>query len=388
MMRILHFTKNLPPFHGGLERVTSTMADAGVALGASVELVGNQRSGTAPSTGISRLTAVPLLGDFGPVPIAPGFLAMFDRYRQADVVHLHLPNPFAELAILSFLARLPPGMGPRLIPVLHAPIQRFPLLAGMWETVVHGALLRRADAIVTTSPQLMSINPRWTTFVGKAVVLPPAVDDPLPHQIRPVPPKLGTAILAIGRLVPYKGFDLLLQALAQVPGATLDLVGDGPLRAQLVGLADSLGVAGRVRFHGAVEESLKRELLAGCDLFVLPSRSNAECYGVVIAEAFSHGCPVVATGLQTGVAFLARDGACGGVAVPGSAASLAEELGRLIQNKALRRQAGEANRLFFEQELTHERFLDRYAELIRSSRNQGGPLDVSPAKPTFGLNVG
>ncbi|MDI6843787.1 MAG: glycosyltransferase [Anaerosomatales bacterium] len=103
--------------------------------------------------------------------------------------------------------------------------------------------------------------------------------------------------VSVGRLVPEKGHDVLIDAFASVAaavdGAQLTIVGDGARRAELEERARRLGLAGRVRFTGALSgEALVAEL-SQADVFVLPSRS--EGFGVVLVEAMATGLPVVAT---------------------------------------------------------------------------------------------
>lgn len=103
--------------------------------------------------------------------------------------------------------------------------------------------------------------------------------------------------LTVGRLVPAKGLDLLLRALAAVGGSTheseLVVVGEGPSASHLRALAVRLGVSHRVTWTGAIGPSQVPAVMASCDAFVLPSRH--ESFGVVLAEATASGLPVVAT---------------------------------------------------------------------------------------------
>ncbi|MGP3948938.1 glycosyltransferase [Streptomyces sp. 7N604] len=104
----------------------------------------------------------------------------------------------------------------------------------------------------------------------------------------------------VGRLVPGKRFDILLRAVAELPGARLLLVGEGPERAALEQLAVRLGAEQRVRLlgerGGAVEWSADRStdipgLLAAMDVFVSPSAE--ESFGLAVLEALAAGLPVL-----------------------------------------------------------------------------------------------
>jgi glycosyltransferase involved in cell wall biosynthesis len=103
-------------------------------------------------------------------------------------------------------------------------------------------------------------------------------------------PKGVPLIVALGRLHENKAFDTLLRALARVPNVYLWLAGEGPLKAELMKLAEELGIKPRVRFLGWRDDTA--DLLSTADLFVCPSRH--EPLGNVVIEAWAQGLPVVA----------------------------------------------------------------------------------------------
>lgn len=100
-------------------------------------------------------------------------------------------------------------------------------------------------------------------------------------------------LLTVGLLYEAKGVDILLEAMTYVPDVMLDIVGDGPRRDEYVTLAQDLGIAERVIFHGLLPKSEVAALMRQAELFVLASRyDNNPC---VVIEAMASGLPVVAT---------------------------------------------------------------------------------------------
>jgi glycosyltransferase involved in cell wall biosynthesis len=166
--------------------------------------------------------------------------------------------------------------------------------------------------------------------------------------------------LALARLHPNKGFDLLLEALAATREVRLWVAGDGPLRPQLERLATRLGLTARVRFLGWREDVAA--LLASADVLVCPSLH--EPLGNVVIEAWSAGLPVVATA-SDGPAALIKDGDTGIlVPLPGSAGggpiALARAIGRVCADKALRKRLAEGGRRAYEAEFTEPIVVARY----------------------------
>ena len=109
----------------------------------------------------------------------------------------------------------------------------------------------------------------------------------------------------------YKGLPLLCAAIGEVPGARLDIVGDGPLRTDLVDLVAAQRGRDRIRFVGEVDDFRLRELMAGARALVLPSLDRSEAFGMVQLEAMAAGLPVIASKLPTGAGEIVEDGVSG-----------------------------------------------------------------------------
>ncbi len=214
-------------------------------------------------------------------------------------------------------------------------------------------------------------NSTWTGDLARAVMqevgvrqLPPVADFPLgtdPVQFAPghatdaVRARLGVGaapyLLTVARLVPHKGQDVALRALAalgaEFPGLRYVIVGDGPDEARLRALAQTLGVADRVVFAGPMRDDLLPAVHAGAAVYVGLSRLlppiNVEGFGISFVEAAASGVPSVA-GDSGGVRSAVLDGETGFVVPPEDDAMAARAIARLLRDDALRRQMGEAAR--------------------------------------------
>jgi len=151
-------------------------------------------------------------------------------------------------------------------------------------------------------------------------------------------------LLSVGRLVPKKGFDGLLQALALLP-ADLDWrlrhVGGGPLKDGLAAEADRLGIGSRIEWLGARPQEQVLEEYRGADLFVLNCRiaEDGDRDGLpnVLMEAQSQRLPVISTAMPA-IAELVIDGETGLLTPPDDPARLAEAVARLLRDPTLRAQ--------------------------------------------------
>jgi glycosyltransferase involved in cell wall biosynthesis len=192
------------------------------------------------------------------------------------------------------------------------------------------ASLRRARRVVVPSAYLAGIAGRWGLDDSRLEVLV----NPAPPPIAVEPAELGPATFVfVGRLTEQKDLPTLLDAVAQVDGAALELVGDGPERTELAAHAERLGLDGRVRFVGALprEEVLRR--LAGGRAAVLSSAWENLPHAAV--EALAVGTPVVSTAVG-GVPEVVRDGENGLLVPARDPAALAAALRAVLTDDDLR----------------------------------------------------
>lgn len=186
-------------------------------------------------------------------------------------------------------------------------------------------------------------------------------------------------VLAVGRLVEQKGFDTLLRGFAQaLPSLSrhrLVIVGDGPLRGHLEDLVAELDLGDRVSLVGALDRTGVASLLAGVQIFALPSR--VEAFGIALLEAMTAGVPAVAAGVG-GVLELAVADETALVVPPDDPAALAAALVRLASEPALRKRLAAAARARAS-ELTWQKITPRYEELYRRVLDGGGATAFVPS---------
>lgn len=151
-------------------------------------------------------------------------------------------------------------------------------------------------------------------------------------------PRAVTAVW-LGVMQPVKRVPALVRAAASVPGLRLELVGDGPQRADVVAAVASAGSGDRVRFHGFLDDPVPA--LRDADLLVLPSA--AEACPMALLQAMALGLPVVAS-RAGGIPEVVRDGVDGLLVDTGDDDQLAAALRRLTEDPALRRRLGASAR--------------------------------------------
>jgi glycosyltransferase involved in cell wall biosynthesis len=197
----------------------------------------------------------------------------------------------------------------------------------------------------------------------------------------------GAGILAVGRLVPKKGFDTLLRAFAmlasRIPDLRLVLIGDGPERDTLEALSRELGVESRVHMAGAGSQEDVREAMRRADCFALPCRvgddGDRDGIPVVLMEAMASGVPVVCGDLAT-IRELVVDDDCGRLVEPDQPEAVADEIERLMTDDSLRRAVGEAGRKRIIEEFSLDSTLDQLLRVFvgAATESSRGAEAVSP----------
>jgi rhamnosyl/mannosyltransferase len=240
-------------------------------------------------------------------------------------------------------------------------------------------VLRAADVIHVATRAHVERSDVLQPFIDKVRVIPYLVDlrrvtasrdHPLAARVRAFAAG-STVVLAVGRLVYYKGMDVLLEALAATTGPRLVIVGDGPLRPRLNAIAERLGVAGRVLWLGTLSDDDLAAAYYASQVFVLPSVAPSEAFGIVQVEAMAAGLPVVSTKLGTGVEEVNRDGETGITVRPSNTGELASAITRLVDDLALRQRFG-AQAREHAQGFSPERLLVRYRDLYAAVSDRKG----------------
>ena len=367
-MRVLHVGKFFAPFAGGIENFMLDLLRGCAAEGVAQACLVHEAPGQKGLDGehfdfLERFRRVPTLGQLSYAPISPGFgralERMLDEFRP-DILHLHLPNTSAFWALKSRQARAIPTVvhwhsdvvGPgldaklKMLYPFYRPLER--------------ALLRRADEVIATSPPYLESSRVLQSFRDKCRVIPLGLD---PARLEPSGTATATAsvwrkddrlkVLAVGRLSRYKGFEVLLRAAARVADVEVVIVGEGQERRRLERylhreFGDEAGQ--RLRLIGSVDDAGRNRLMAGCDVFCLPSVNRGEAFGLSLVEAMAAGKPQIATRVPgAGMDWVVEEGRTGWMVRSGEAGELAALLARLARQRSILREAGRQARQRFEQ---------------------------------------
>ena len=364
LLRILHVGKFYPPHMGGIETHLQTLCGELVkSFDVRVVVANDGPKWSDECVGGVPVHRVPTRLTFASTPLCPAMVGQIRR-SDADIVHLHLPNP---MAVLAYLAS---GHRGRVVVTYHSDTVRQRLLGAMFEPLLH-QVLRRSSAIIVTSPNYLQTSAVLARHRDRCHVIPYGIRlEQFEHRddaaVAALTRQYGhRLVISVGRLVYYKGFEYLIRAMSQVQGKLL-IVGDGPLRRDLIQLSRTLGIEDKVIFVGEIQNDAVTPYYHASDVFALASVARSEAFGIVQIEAMAARLPVVNTNLDSGVPFVSLHAQTGLTVLPQDSGALAKAINTLLDDPQLRRQLGAAGHLRARQEFHLDVMVGRISALYEA----------------------
>ncbi len=342
-MRVLHVLKTFfPDTYGGIEQMVHTLAShtsaAGVENRVLVLTPGEARREQAPEGyEIIRYHRDLYVASTG---LSLSFLRGFRKEAAwADIMHMHFPWPFGDLAYMMSGIRKPSLLS------YHSDVVNQVTLNKLYAPL-RDRYLARMPMIVAASPGIMQSSPVLGAQGDRVRMITYGIehfpqihaDDP---SVRQWQARFGQRFfLFLGALRYYKGLHILVDALKGRDYPTV-IVGRGSEEQALVTQARALGLK-NLHFVPEVTNIEKRSLMRAAYAFVLPSHLQSEAFGIVLAEAAQQGTPMITCEIGTGTSYVNQDGATGIVVPPSDAASLGQALDTFWNNPAKVARWGEA----------------------------------------------
>jgi glycosyltransferase involved in cell wall biosynthesis len=303
-------------------------------------------------------------------PLWPLTVRRLLRQHRIDLINAHAPVPYLADVTVSVAGRRPTALTYHSGSLLKGR-RGVDLILRMYERRVLPLVFRRADALIAVSP----VSTAYRT--GRASLISPGVDT---EVFTPdAAPAGDPTLLYVGRIErssASKGIDVLVRAFAKVqaelPAARLVLVGSGDAVADHRALAADLGVGDRVTFAGELRDGALVAVYRRAGVLVLPSRDEAEAFGMALIEAMACGRPVVGSAVG-GVQRVIEDGRTGLLVPPGDVDALAAACLRILTDPALAARMGAEGRRVAVSKHPWSARTDKTLELFRTLLNGGSP---------------
>lgn len=314
-----------------------------------------------------KVTKVFRLGTLFSQSLTPSLLyRIFFKGKKADLVHLHCPNPLAELACLFLPKDIP------LVITWHSDIIRQKSLLRIYKPLQR-KILERAQKIIVPTQNHIEYSPVLPEFSHKCEIVPFGMrtegipsEDKLEKRSKDLKEKYGKFALFVGRLVGYKGLNILIDAAKKVSSKVL-IVGQGPENEKLREQVKKLGLEEKVKILGRIEDLDEFwGYYRACEFFVLPSVTANENFGIVQLEAMYHSKAVITTNLRSGVPAVGEKGKTTLLVSPGNSDQLATAMESLFNNPEKALEMGLAGKKRFQDLYTHQQMIHSHLRIYRN----------------------
>lgn len=360
-MKILQLSKYYPPTYGGIELVAEFFSRAGIDLGHKMHVISlgktnKQYTGTYGEKVLESKENI----NFKSSPVSLSYAQNLKRellQNTPDWLLVHLPNPFAH-ELLKFYRTLIQQKKIKVAGIYHSDIVNQVTLRDAYNFY----FLRDKDlydAFFCSSFDLQKSSSILSQVDQQKIKIIPFCIDHQYNQTLQRPTQFQGKFITVGRMVPYKGYEFLIETFKTLP-YELTIVGNGPLRTKLEKMAGR-----NIRFVGAVSEQEKYQLFNQHDALIMSSINRAEAYGMTIVEAFSMGLPVIASDIDTGVSFLVRDGKTGLKFPILDQNALKNKIQQLANSQEFARSVSQTSHQFFQKELSYSAFRNNFSLLLK-----------------------
>jgi rhamnosyl/mannosyltransferase len=334
-MKILQVNKHYAPWVGGIETVVQDIAE-GLKGHQMRVLVSQTETGKDTEKEIVNGVEVyraRMLCKIQSMPVSFDFLKLFKELSaDSDIIIIHHPFPLAFLAAVLY------GKDKKIIVWYHSDIVRQKILNFFVQPIIK-KVLKQSSKIFVLGENIVKYSRLLEPFKNKCVVVPFGIDlsrfnNPKDlEEAQLIKNKYSQRIiLTVGRLVYYKGFQILIDAMSGVD-AKLIIIGDGPLREELQTQIAQENLQNNIEIIPYVKSLVP--FMQASVFFVLPSVARSEAFGIVQLEAMACGKPVINTALQSAVPEVSQNGLTGITVDPSNSKVLKEAINTLLNNKEL-----------------------------------------------------
>lgn len=379
-LKVLQLGKQYYPHIGGIEATMQQIAE-GIQGQVDSYVLASQEKGNGYAKVIN---GVPVYyakshGVIASLPISFDLVWYLCKHaNEYDVIHLHMPFPLGDLACLLS------GFKGKIVLYWHSDIVRQKKAMIFYKPLMKW-MLKRADAITIATQGNIDGSPYVKPYENKCVLIPFGLrkeweekSDIYWAQKETESPKKDLNLLFIGRLVYYKGCDILVSAFAKLKKELpeeklariqLRIIGTGVLEDQLKQMVKTEKLENQIHFLGRISDAEMEDEIKNSDVFVFPSVANSEAFGLVQLETMAYGKPVINTSLPTGVPWVSLHEQTGLTVSPNDISALKNAILWMLDNPDERYVMGERARKRVKEEFSQkqmiEKLVDLYEELCK-----------------------
>lgn len=328
-MKILHLSKYYKPYSGGIEQVVADISEGCLLKGIESSVLAVNHNADSFDYDFNGVHVYGCKSDYhyASADISLSYILKLRKIiKDFDVIHVHLPNPLANIALLFANHK-----NKKIVVHWHSDIVKQKRLKILYLPLQQW-ILKRADVIITTSPVYAEYSEDLSAYKDKIKIIPIGINSENYTVNKELIQNIKTQyagrkiIFSLGRLVYYKGFEYLVESASYLSDEFVILIGgNGEEKNTLNKLISDRSLQDKVKLLGFVKDDELPSYFAACDMFCLPSIEKSEAFGVVQLEAFLFNTPVVSCDIKgSGVGWVNKNDVSGLVVPPKNPKALAE----------------------------------------------------------------
>ena len=362
--KVTHITRYAYPHIGGIEAVISQINESLPDELFEKEVLCCSNSEKTSVENDVKYNRCKYLFEFAANTISPEFIWKLSRV-DTDIIHYHMPFIFAVIA--HFIAR--PKYKKMYITYHGAIVGYDEVMKPFWG--IYKYFYKIADKIHVLSPTIIDSDTTLLDNKKKCEGIPFGIDTNIEYdkeEVKKIKEKYKNKkiILAIGRLVKFKGFQFVITAMKEIDNAILLVIGDGPLKYDFQTYIEENNMKEKVILLGAIsDEKIKNNYIKACDIFILSSIRKSESFGIVQLEAMRLGKPIINTNFGTGVNYVSIHNETGITVEPKNSTALASAINTLLGDNALREKLGQNARKRVEMLFDINKVKEKYKNLCK-----------------------
>lgn len=355
------------PIRGGVEKVMYDLmlglAERNIHCDMLCATTEDHPGGVIEINKYAQVIAISTQFKFAATMIAPKLVMRLRQIaKEYDIIHIHHPDPMACSAL--FLS----GYKGKVVLHWHSDILKQKTLLKVYGPLQNW-LIKRADMIVGTTPVYVRESSFLSTVQKKVDYIPIGVSPVVPDQTKVQELRKRYAnkkiIFSLGRLVEYKGYKYLIEAISCL-GCDYQLLigGKGPLNLELEALIEQLGMQDRVELLGYIADEDIPAYYGACDVFCLSSVLKTEAFAIVQIEAMSCAKPIVSTKIPgSGVSWVNADGESGLCVEIKNARSVADAVRTITSDSERYNQLADGSFRRYQSFFTRDKMVDKALEI-------------------------
>lgn len=365
-IKVTQVSRFAPPHIGGIETLVGQICDSLPPEDFEQEVICCSNTENKSVENGVEYKRCKYLFDIASNSISPKFIFELSNV-DTDILHYHMPFIFAVIA--HFIAR---PKYKKMLVTYHGDILKYAFIMNFFNKI-YDKFLALADKIHihVLTPESIENFRGLKKYKDKCVSVLHGInilDENAEEHFTKDKGKYNDRkiILSVGRLIHYKGFEFALKAMKQVDeNSILLIIGEGPLRNNLERIISTDHLENKVELLGRVSDEELQKYYEMCDIYLFPSSSRGEAFGVVQLEAMRCGKPVINTNVGTGVNYVSIHNETGLTVEPKNPEQLAKAINLLLSDDELRLKLGQNARKRVEKIFDIEKIKIDYQNLYK-----------------------